>query len=535
MAKSDFILNIESICVDTLPPFVQLAADTPGAYREIDTLHALESSRYFRAASQSPYYSHPYFIGGGIEREIYARKYLGLLLTAIKEGRNSPLFARVFGIMGKRWESLHEHIQNCNEVVLDDICSLAKPLNSKSLNNRLAEVTDHFLRNFSTPYSAFDQPHQSALKFSLFTACIYGRKVTAKNKERLADIAAFSEKAPASIEFQTIKRRLYSPDIKRMARGLKDSILQQIRSEQANPWSEDRLIEGWAHCWAHILSEEELPFLQHDFRTLPKDRDVELLCRVFFIKMTADWFRDEHICETAEELEGKCAEFVMLGWICLQLLREYKKTRRYYSAHHADHLWREVETQKEKNLQYEERLRQVSEALSAKTYLLDLKDKEFSEQARRHKQEVAALNAEIERLKALAVCSSQTDAAEALSGAADMEKPELSQANFSLPDTLTDLKKLQEVRAVVIGGSEKWQNKLSSHLPHFVYLYGDSAGFDEALVINTDIVFADVRFKFDHDCYYRLADIVRRHNKKLVYLSKTNIPLAVHQMAAAVS
>lgn len=538
MSNTNFSLTIESVRVDTLPPFVQLAAETPALYREIDNLHALDSARYFRVTQHSPYYNHPYFIGGGIEREIYARKYLGLLLCAIQDGLDSPLFTSVFGLMSKRWETLYSYIRSCKEADFTRITALARQSPALTVNpvrNKLSEVTNRFLQSFVTSIPNPKQSYQNALKFSLFAARIHNCKVIAKDQEILPCIQAFGEKAPSPAEFQTIKRRLLSPNIKKMARDLKNSILQQLRSEEPNPWSEDRLIEGWAHCWAHLLSEEELPFLQHDLRTRPKDRDVELLCRIFFIKITAEWFRSDHIHETAEELEKACAEFVMLGWIGLQLVREYKKARRYYVVHHADHLWQEVDAQKEKNLQYEEKLRRAANEIAAQTYLLELKNKELLEQAHRHKQEIDALKAELSILKSATIHESQPEMIQMAPEPSVGGTEELSSVGLSLPDTLNDLKKLQEVRAVVIGGTEKWQTKLSNHLPHFTYLHGDAAGFDETLVINTDIVFADVRFKFDHSCYYRLADIIRRHNKKLVFLSKTNIPLAVHQMASAVS
>lgn len=225
----------------------------------------------------------------------------------------------------------------------------------------------------------------------------------------------------------------------------------------------------------------------------------------------------------------------MRGWICLQVLREYKKVRRYYSDHNADRIENEIKIQHEKNLHLEEELRRMKDELSAKTYFADLKKREVIEINRRYKQETEALRTEVERLKAIIDLNEPADAETNIFDASENDNMELFQQAFNLPDTLSDLKKLQEVQAVVIGGTEKWQTKLSSHLPHFVYLYGDAEGFDETLVINTDIVFADVRFKFSHGCYYRLTDIIRRHNKKLVFLSKTNIPLAVHQMATAVS
>ena len=538
MKKSDFIVTVESVRVDTISPFVQLVAETPAAYKEIDAIYAKESSRYYRAASKSPYYNHPSFISGGIERELYARRYLGLLLAAIDEGLNSTLFAKVYGIMAKRWDSLHNHIKNCKEIDIESIIAIARQSpfhSSQPVNNRISEVTNHFLASLVTNCSALERTSQSALRFALFTTCIHGCKVASQNKKLLTELKFLNEASPIHSEFQSLKRRLNAPDVKKIARDLKNSVIQQIHSGQNSPWSNDRLVEGWAHCWSLILAEEGLPFLQHDFRTLPKDRDVELLCRIFFIKITADWLRHDQVSETFEDLVMECTEFVMRGWICFQVLREYKKVRRYYSDHNADRIENEIKIQQEKNLTLEEQLRRTKDELAAQTYFADLKKREISEINRRYKRELESLQIEIERLNGIVRSSAQAAAETKIFDETEEENMELFPKDFNMSDTSNDLKKLQEVQAIVIGGTEKWQTKLCSHLPHFVYLYGDAEGFDETLVINSDIVFADVRFKFSHNCYYRLTDILRRHNKKLVFLSKTNIPLTVHQMANAIS
>ena len=115
----------------------------------------------------------------------------------------------------------------------------------------------------------------------------------------------------------------------------------------------------------------------------------------------------------------------------------------------------------------------------------------------------------------------------------DADKQAMVPAEAGLVCSEDDLRKLRSVQAVVIGGMESWQTKMRHRIPHFIYLHGDAEGFDEALIVNSDIIFADVRFKFNHSCYYKLAGIVRRHKKKLVFLSRTNTSLVIRQMAGA--
>ncbi len=535
MKIADFTVKIGPVKVDAIPPFVQLAADTAAAYKEIDSLHASQSERCFLAASRSPYYNHPSFTGGGIEREIYARKYLGLVLAAIAEGRDSPFFARVFNIMANRWTSLHRYITESQEVFLDEVVDpqYHSPAVKKAGGSLLSGVVGHYFDSFVSVYPVLDLPRQAALKFALFSSCALGRKASVKNPEILAEIEVMSGKTPITKNFRDINRRLSAPDFRKVTREIKNAIFQRVRPDFRR-WDNDRFIEGWAHCGAYLSAEEGIPLLGHEFLTAPKDREVELLCRLYFIKITAEMFRYGPVDQTKDEVERECAEFVMFGLIWLGLVREYKKARKYYSAHGADHLRGEMKAMEEKLADGEEQLRKAKDALAAKDRMLCMKDQQASEQARRHKLELDALNEEIARLKSEASRDAQPAAEDTAGGIA--AAPGIMPESPPLPgsDVAHDLMKLRGIRAVVIGGTEKWQAKLSSRLPHFVYLYGDAAGFDESLVINADIVFADTRYKFNHGCFYRLANIVRRHNKKLVFLSRTNTALAVRQMALAV-
>lgn len=94
---------------------------------------------------------------------------------------------------------------------------------------------------------------------------------------------------------------------------------------------------------------------------------------------------------------------------------------------------------------------------------------------------------------------------------------------------------LEHTKAVVIGGTLTWQNKLKRRLPHFTYLPGNSTDFDEALIIQTGIVFANVTTSFSHECLNRVIKIVSKYEKRIVFLPITRMNLTIYQMASAVA
>lgn len=533
-----FILPIENISVDTFPLFVQLVADTPLLHPEIDRLYEKNKNGCLLAASRSPYFQHPLFTAGSIDRQIYAEKYLGLLTEAINQ-RNSPLFAEAFGIAARHWQSLYCYINDHSEI---DLAEIVRPEFHGTAAGKdcwnphlLAGVTSQYVQSFLALFPSIDTAPQAALKFALFTLCLLNHRPVVQEPEIIAAIQAFGGKTDATGEFQALMKRLNKPEAKKMAKRLKNEIYQRICDDPYRIWANDRFIEGMAHCTAYLSAEEGVSLLNYQVLSNAKERDVELLCRLFIIRMTADWFRYGKCDKTQEEIELECAEFVMLGLNLLELIREYKKAKKYYFAHNAAHLQAELNASKESLAAAEDELRNCRSALTAKTALLARREKEINKLAFQAQLATNDLAKENARLKARIA---ELEKNQLLLSHAPGNPPAAPRSITPLPlykslNTQMDLRRLKLLRAVVIGGAEGWQNKLRSQLPHFDYLYGDANSFDESLIINADMIFANIRCKFNHDFYYKLMRVVRRHQKPMVFLTKTNIALTVRQMANA--
>jgi hypothetical protein len=251
--------------------------------------------------------------------------------------------------------------------------------------------------------------------------------------------------------------------------------------------------------------------------------------------MTAEWLRHGKMEKDKDCIEMECAEFVMQGLNLLAFIREYKTAKKYYSEHNAAHLHTEINTLKEHLTVSETEARQTKAALAAKTVLLSEKEKENDRLVRQQQVALEALTKENEQLK-LQLAQYQVSVPQpamlSLSpNPATVTAISLHQRTLNVS---CDAKKLTAIKAVVIGGADSWQNKLKNHLPHFTFLPGDASNFDEALILNADTIFANIRCKFNHDCYYRLMRIVRMYQKPITFLSKTNIALTIHQMAQTV-
>ncbi|MBP1763725.1 MAG: hypothetical protein H6Q65_783 [Firmicutes bacterium] len=62
MQKSDFTMKIGGISLETFPFFVQIAADTQDAYKDIDLLYATDEKRFGLVVAASSYIEHPFIL-----------------------------------------------------------------------------------------------------------------------------------------------------------------------------------------------------------------------------------------------------------------------------------------------------------------------------------------------------------------------------------------------------------------------------------------------------------------------------------------
>ncbi|MBP2636894.1 MAG: hypothetical protein H6Q72_2801 [Firmicutes bacterium] len=537
MNTADFTLTINSITIDTLPLFVQLTADMTSSYKEIDLLYQTDKTRYQLAASRSPYVNHPLFSSGSIDRQIYAAKYLGLLLAAFETGPASTLFQKTIAIPAKYHNELYLYIKNSELIDLSlaaDPRYYAASTPGNHYHNLLTGATTHYLQYFVTLYPAIDLPLQASLKFALFMVCALGKRANTSDPATLFMLQVLASPLDNTSEFQLLKKRLNKATVKKMARYLKNLIYQKVFHNYLDPWNGDHYWEGLTHCSAYLSSLTKMSLFSPKLLTHSKERDVELLCRLYIVKMTAELFRANKK-KRKEDMEIDCAEFVMFGLSILEFVREYKKTRKYYFEHNPPFSVAEVTELKQQLQAYEAEIQKTNAALAEKTNLLVRKEAEINNLVIQQKFAINALTKENNLLK---IKLAETEMQARITDTKTVQPATVINIDTAAKKHVNSeayLRSLGNIHVLVIGGTENWQTKLKNKFPHFVYLLGDTNNFDETLIVNADIVFANVRYKFSHDCFYKFIKLIRQYDKRLVFLAKTNIALTIQQIANALS
>jgi len=91
---------------------------------------------------------------------------------------------------------------------------------------------------------------------------------------------------------------------------------------------------------------------------------------------------------------------------------------------------------------------------------------------------------------------------------------------------------LKNYKAVVIGGHEKWQQRMKEHLPNFIFIHTDQLNFDFKLLDGVDTVFIYPNY-LNHAMYYRIMSAIEGKRVKIVYLNQQNDEITLKHIQKA--
>jgi hypothetical protein len=85
----NFIYNIDGSEIDVFPVFIEIISINQMLYPKIDEIYEKDKFQFYSNATASLYYEYHYFKNSSIEKEIYAKRILGILVSAINENDNN--------------------------------------------------------------------------------------------------------------------------------------------------------------------------------------------------------------------------------------------------------------------------------------------------------------------------------------------------------------------------------------------------------------------------------------------------------------
>ena len=458
--------------LNLIPFVVEALGSNKTIYKDIDNLYQRHKYEFYKAAKESEWYEHLIFKEGSLLQEEYCKKVLGILIADIDDDTVYQDFMKLIQ-KGFRWT--YEYV-----------------------NKRFSVDVDEYTRAFTKKYHGATDDKGIGIEqhfcILLFLALNMQKKVI-ENEVHQQFISLFYTRLQHSEGNEKIRisyDRLKPEDIKRVQK-LKQELFKKYGGIRNFDELLDKHFDGTKRdMYAFLFDFEHLSSVSifQDVKFTERDID-EILCLYTIIRED-------------EELDVDEALNFLIPCIYIKyLIKAYKQVKEMYFRNNKETMFVELEGM-EKDLQRtKEKLESTQRGLSEAEKIHRLLEKENL----RLKAELAEAQRNREELNSLREFLFSLDRQE------------------EYPDEDIDFEKLKQFKAVVIGGHERWQQRMKEYLPNFIFIHPDRVNFDIRL-LDGDIVFVYPNY-LNHSMYYKLMAAIEGKDIKIVYINQQNENIAL--------
>lgn len=469
--------------INLIPFLMEAFAVNPKAKKEIDKIYGLNPLKFYSLAKSSKYYKHPFITEGDIFKEEYGKRILGILLAS---DENPDVYADdVLRIVKAGWPHLYSYVQRHDEI---DFMEYAKAFLDRP------GVTDDI---FNT---------ETLLLYWLTAIMQKKPKDSPQNMELIKHFESFLFARLDFVKKDSKSKFAYGtfePELKDATEVFKDRIYSEygkIDSYDDIFWNKDANIEKLANAISFLFDTEGISASSLLGGVKCSKKDIAEILGAYYL-----------VYKNKNKEEG--VKFLITGIIIKGMIRAYKELKEYYFQHNKETVLLEIKHQDDKIASLEEenaflkkQVENLKNELSSKVAAVD---ESYAEEVRKLKDKVSSLTVELEVEKQK-----------------NNELFALRELMFSL-DRQAELEKeaedidLSAVKGIIVGGTEKWQQKIRESLPAFTFLSADNENFDPLLLDGKDIIFFYVNY-LSHAIYYKVVNIAKAKNIDIGYINAAN-------------
>lgn len=472
--SKDYIMEI-----DMIPFVVEAIISNSKIENKINSLYKKHKYKAYELAKNNKFYNHQILSDGGIKREVYAKRALGLILLT-KE--NEKVCDEMKNIVIGGWNKLHDYCHR--EVIVD-----------------LEEIVNRF-----TYPSLSDDEFNAILTFSLVFAKEYGKPVT---PEYYLDKITYSY----AMRLWHYEENLYRFSYKNLknnkklfekGKKIKDRFFNNfghIKHAHDLYHSNNEDLNRYTDHVNMIFDSEDMMFasmLSDD--VLIDEKDIIELAALYFL-MAGNQNKEES------------AKFIIFGLYLKYTIKAYKDVKDFYFENNQETMYYQLEKQDKHTIALEEENNSLKAQLEAqKTVIKRLK----TEYKNSIEKENILLHREIRKLKR-EIDEINKDKKELLALRDTVLKVEKDEVSSTSNDIA-----IPPINAIIAGGHNNWHNKLKELLPNtFKYLEGDNNNFDTNILNNIDYVFIYTNY-MGHSFYYKLINKCKNIDANIYYINSTS-------------
>lgn len=448
-------------------------------YGEIDNIYKKKRYEFYKLARESNLYNHQMITEGGLLQEEYCKKALGILLYLAKYS-DEKIQKGLSEIIKKGWPYVYTFAINFNQISFNKFMERYVRKNKGIENLTDDDINTSLMILFFISINSEKQINEKDECFKVFIEYIYNR---AKHYEKGAKTKISLSKANTE-DKEKIKE--LKKEIRKKIGNVKNygTLLSNLEGNPLN--NKIAFLFDYEKLSSSILWN--IPW---------NEKDIDEILYAYLVN-----YPDLEKINIDDAINH-----FLYGMHIKYLIKAYIQVKQHYFENNKEIMFAEVE-------ELEKKIEKISSSFFQKSKEVEkLKEKLELSEKRTARLEIAL---EKEKKK-------------------NIELNSLRQFVFSLDQEIKyeppegDLSRIKTFEGVIIGGHEKWQQRMKKRLPRFVFIHADMLNFDVSVLDNVKNVFFYVNY-LNHAIYYKTIEHIKEKNIKIHFINFQNEDLFLREI-----
>jgi len=482
------------INIEMLPHYIESFGSSPLIRMDIDKLIQTNKYEFYKCAKSHELYNNEILTEGTLESEEYSKKALGIFVYYI-ENSDESILSEIVLLFEKAFIYCHRYIGNHFIIKFDEFVNYmirkeggAEKADFSYMDS--AVIALEFLSNYyNKKIETTSEYYKGWLESKLFQMEAR-KKLLDINTQKVSFV-----RAPAP--YLNMVNKMY--DALTSMHGDLTRLMTIILNTDMN----DEL----GFFYTFICLQQDIKFDKLFSEVKIEKSDIEGIIYSYLLEKN----NDAKDCSTADLL-SEAGKYIITGLYIVSFIKIYKQAKKTYFNNNKETMYLEMQ-QTEKELINAQK----------ETYDYKIKEKAYLDQ-------IEKLERENKRLKTT-VKEQDEESKELIA----LRNYIYSQESNEIVYVQNKLKEedIALVNAVIVGGSNSWQNKLRERMPKYKYIPSDSFNFDEGIIKKCEYVFVNTDY-LSHKMYYKVISGLSDRNN-LFYLPGNNIDNAITYIYKAIT
>lgn len=465
--------NLMEVELNLMPFYALALSESMIIRRDIDKLYLKNKEKYYSAAKNNNFYDCLMGKENSLLTEEYFKKCLGFLVYVDEEG-DEETAKEVFNLFKKAYKKTYLYCKNSGYKDMDFKRYII------DMNSYLSKLDD-------------DAFNGNIIAVYFFTNC------------KCKNIEYFHDSLYAIQEHHNDYRRISldnmsddrEKEINRYLKTVPNNILDEILSSK-------RKMSGYDY----IYDIEKLSSLSI-FRELNfNKRDIKEIIMAYLCAI-----------ELNESENIDFDNYVISALHIKAMCKAYNAVKKMYFENNKETLYLDMSSLKEELFKTKSDLRLADEKYKQLTENEKIKEKEFSDENRKLKNEIRELQTQINKM--------QSDSQEVVSLREYFFRQEQGVDITDKNDI--DIGEINNAKGIIIGGHPNWQNKIKEKLPGWKIIAAEVNTLNDAIIRSCDVLVFNTGH-LNHSLYYKLIKSIKEHEIRIGYISSTNVDKSIAEI-----